>query len=360
MTRCQRSLTGLVILSAALCHAGPALAQERSGSSHLEALQHAMQQAADRIAPSLVLIEVRRSGREPALTTLQKRRLGLLGTRYAEGYYKRPAGPVSGVVIDKRGTIITSRFNTSGTVSTLWVIAADGRRRKAKLLGYDPNLDIQALRVEDPSGLVPANIGDSKSLSPGRLAFLVARSQGSPRPVISQGLISAIGRKRKQAFQLSSRMNYGNVGGAVINLDGELIGIASHLSNRTPTGQNSGVGFAAPMHLVKKSYSIIVSGQNVPRIKNPFLGIQGSTRPPKKGEKGVRIERVLPNTAAAKAKLKGGDVITIFNGAEVNDFLALSEEIKKLSVGDEIIITVVRGGWAKDITVKIGARPEGQ
>lgn len=349
-----------IAVFAALMLSSTALYAQDDDSSTLESLQNTVQKAAAKVANSVVLVYVDRDkSSDRPLTDMEKRRLGLLGRRPSEGYYQRPSGPVTGVVVDDKGTILTSGFNVSGKINKVWIVCANGKKRVAKVLGKDPNLDICALKVEDHSGLKPPALGNSKKIVPGQFAVLVSRSEGSKDPNITFGIVSAVNRERKNAFQVQCRMNYGNVGGAVIDLNGRLLGISARLSNRTVIGQNSGVGFAAPLHQIKKVYSTIVAGKNVPKAKTAFMGIQGS-REVKKGAKGVKITKVLPNTGAAKAGMKDGDVIKIFNGVEVNDFMTLAEEIRKLAVGNKIIVTVERDGWQKDITIILGARPEGQ
>jgi S1-C subfamily serine protease len=359
MNRITRCSTLLVFAAFAL---NPlTLFADDSDPSTLEALQQSVQSAAAKIAQSVVLVYVDRdAASDKPLTNMEKRRLGLLSRRPSAGYFKRPSGPTTGVVVAKDGVILTSGFNVSGKIKKIWVVTADGKKRAAKLLGRDPNIDICAIKVTDSSGLVVPQMGDSKNIVPGRFAVLVSRSEGSKDSNITFGIISAVKRERQNAFQIQCRMNYGNVGGAVIDLQGRLLGISARLSNRTIIGQNSGVGFAAPMHKIKKIYSTIVAGKDIPKVKTPFMGIQGSRDAPKKGQKGVKIIKVLDGTAAAKAGLKDGDVIKIFNGVEVNDFQTLAEEIRKLSVGDKILVAVARGDWQKDIIIVLGERAEGQ
>lgn len=361
------ALATAVALTLTPALSGPALAQDSQDAQDskdakpLRRLQAAIESAARRVADSVVLIHVEREGGDDRTTeSVQRRRLGMTGQNPAEGYFSRPDAPVVGVVFDDKGTILTTRFNvTGGTIRRVWVVGPDGRKRKAKLLGSDPNLDVAALKVEDSSGLKVAPRGDSSKLEPGRMAILVGRSEGSAWPTVGYGLVSAVDRLRKTAFQVSARMNYGNTGGAVVDLHGRLVGLAAHVTNRAMTGQNSGVGFAAPVHLIERSLPTMLAGNDVPRIKTPFMGIQGDQRQPE-GVKGTRIVRVLEGTAAARAGLKAGDIITIFNGTEVDDFMTLAEEIQKLSVGDRILVTVVRDGWEKELTIKLGARPEGE
>jgi serine protease Do len=334
-----------------------ALAQEPVAG--LEAFSEAVQAAAEKVARSVVLIEVEREAPEEALSRAQMRRLGLLGQSPAEGYYQRPGGPVCGVVLDNSGTIVTAGYNLAGKVKRVTVIAADGRRRDAKILGRDPNMDVRLIQVLDAAGLEVPELGDSAALEPGRFVVSVARSEGTSGLSINSGIVSAVGRMRGQALQVSSRVNYGNAGCALVDLRGRLVGIIAQHSNATPAGQNSGVGFAAPIHLIQSNLALLASGKDVPLIKTPFLGIQGDTSS-SEDQKGVIINAVLPDTAAEKAGLKAKDKILIFNGVEVNDFLTLAEEIQRLGVGDKIIITVDREGWQRELTIVLGARPEGQ
>lgn len=355
----HRSQSCALILGLALL-ATPSLAHAQDTET-LGALQDSIQKAADKVSKSVVLIYCEREkGSERGITPLEQRRLGLfMGGQTSKGYFDRPKGPTTGVIVNDDGGILTAGFNVSGKIKKIWVVGHDGKKRPAKLLGKDPNLDVHMLKVEDAKGLKAPSMANSKKITPGQFAILVSRSERTKSANITFGIISAVGRKRGKCFQLSARMNYGNAGGAIVNLDGQLIGVASHLNNRSVAGQNSGVGFAAPVHELKTSLKTMATGKDVPKIRNPFLGIQGNPQTTQ-GQKGVRIMRVLEGTAAAKAKLKAGDVIKIFNGVEINDFMTLVDEIQKLSVGDKIIVTVARDGWEKDFTIVLGARPENQ
>ena len=347
----------LLVLVSALMSA-PLYGQD-GGLETLGALQTTLAKAADRVAPSVVMIMCERDRTQDRAANPSVQRRLTFGRQAADGYFQRPGAAVTGVVISDDGLIATAGYNVAGKLRKIWVVGADGRKRSATLLGSDPNIDLRLIKVEDHAGLRKAEFADSEAMVPGRMVALVSRSVASDSGVdVAFGIVSAVDRKRKQAMQISTRMNYGNVGGAVIDLEGRVVAIAAHLSNASSTGQNSGVGFAAPIHMLNSSRDVMVSGKDIPRIKSPFLGVRGS-REQAEGEKGVKIQEVLKGMAAERSGLKNNDVILIFNGVEINDFMTLAEEIGKLSVGDEILVTVRREGWEKDFRIKVGARPAG-
>jgi S1-C subfamily serine protease len=185
--------------------------------------------------------------------------------------------------------------------------------------------------------------------------FLVGRATDDG-PLVTEGIISAVGRYRGDSFAHSARTNYRNAGGALVDLDGHLVGISVRHTDRSRQGQSSGVGFGAPVANLTASLPALAKGEVVPRRKTPFLGISGDPESLDTG--GVRVRQVLAGTAAQKAGLQAGDVIKIFNNVELRDFMHLREEIEKLSVGSEIVITVQRGDQELDMTIKLGARAE--
>jgi S1-C subfamily serine protease len=355
----------LLLLAAALFAGGGAAAHALAGDGvdALEALDVAFPHAGERIQRSVVAIEVDRDERpQTALTPREKMGLGLgTGSVYDARYFTRPAGPCTGVVLattDKTALIATTIWNVRDQ-KAMRLVMPNGEKRKLTLKGRDENLDIQILVADDPSGLVAATFAPQRHI--GQFAVLVGRGGERNAPTITVGNLSAVGRHKGDSLQVSTRMNYGNVGGAVADLDGNLLGIATRLTDRPMQGLNSGVGFAAPIDRIKAQLKVLAEGKIVPKRKNPFLGIQGDLKPLPEGKQGVRIEKVMDGMAAKTAGLLDGDVVKIFNGVEVKDFEQLRDEIQKLEAGEKVIVTIERGDKGeKDFTIELGARPPEQ
>jgi S1-C subfamily serine protease len=360
----MKRVVSFVLLSSLLAVA-PARADDSAGSkdiSALEALDAVLPRVTEKVGQSVILLEV--PDRDPAvskpLSAAEKAALGLGPFRtFDDRYFVRPKAPFTGVVVAADGDtryVATCAWNLLGARTVFAIDPATGDRRKATIAGHDENLDVALVKVEGAKW--PA-LEPSPAAKIGAMALLVGRTP-IRAPFVTFGHVSALGRYRGDAMQVSTRMSYGNVGGAVVDLDGRLLGIASRLSDRTRNGQSSGVGFAAPIDKLTKAIPDLMAGKNIVKRKSPFLGVQIDPQEPQ-GRTGVRIMKVLPNSAAAKAGLEDGDVIQIFHGTELKEFGQLREELDRLQVGEKVIISVYRPSKdaEKDFTVHLGARPDG-
>jgi S1-C subfamily serine protease len=340
----------------------------------LGALDAALPRLSEKVSRSVVALEIQREDKPGRpLTPREKLGVGIMGgMRYDERYFLRPAGAVSGVVIASSKdstTIATSIWNVLDSKS-IAIALPSGEKVKATLKGRDENLDVAVLVTEKPLASVPA-IPLAKERKVGQFALLVGRGGEQAHPIVTVGNVSAIGRFKGDALQVSTRMNYGNVGGAVVDLDGNLLGIASKLTNRPMQGLNSGVGFAAPVDKLQEELDKLLAGKVIPRRKGPFLGIMARNGPqPEAGIRinlarqvleGGRLGEIIPGTAALKAGLKDGDIIKIFNGVEIKDFEQLRDSIEKLEPKEKVIVTIERGDMGeRDFTIELGERPEGE
>jgi S1-C subfamily serine protease len=354
-TAMQRTIPRLAAsgcVLALLALAAPA-AQAQSPTP-LEALDRVTESISRDVQDSVVLIECERSGLAPRqLTQMERMGLGVNGP-YDERFFSRPEGPCSGVVLGER-LVATSAWNLDGE-GAVTVVGPDGTRYPARRVGRDENLSVSLLEVERPIfGTQPMTyIPGSFGLAPGRFVFLVARTADNS-PLVTRGIVSGMDRHRGDSFAHSARTNYASAGGALVDLDGNLVGISVRHTDRTRQLQNSGVGFGAPAPNLHEVLPRLAQGEVIPRRQTPFLGIQADINAT--GD-GVRIQRVLPDTAAAAAGIEDGDWIRIFNQVEIKTFNQLREEIQSLAIGTEIVVTVVRGEETLDIRVKLGGRVE--
>lgn len=349
----SRTKFGATLLLVAAMTAAPSPAEEAPGASvasPLAALDAVTARVVERVAPSVVLIEVERTTASRPLTAREVAGLGL-GTNYDPRYFTRPDGPCSGVVIGE-GLVATSTWNVAGE-GAVTVITPDGRRLPGRRLGRDENLDVTLIGVDARD--LPALPVAPEPPVVGRFVLLVGRTAQNG-PMVTQGIVSGLGRHRGDSFAHSARTNYQNVGGAIVDIEGRLVGLSVRHTNRSRQGQSSGVGFGSPALAVQVQVPGLARGEVVPRRKTPFLGISSSQEEVAQG--GCRVGQVLAGTAAEAAGLKAGDIIKIFNNVELRDFMHLREEIEKLSVGSDIVITVKRGEQELDLTVKLGARAE--
>ena len=283
----------------------------------------------DKVAPSVVAIEVvRRSGEDadPEGRTGS----GAAGTH--EDYYNRPQGPSTGTVYSADGYILTCAFNVSGDVIKITVITPDGKRHDAKRIGWDGKLDVALLKIDakDLKPLAPAKLEDAKQ---GDFVCVIGRAPEPASPTINLGILSALNRQEGTAVQSDAEINYGNSGGPMVNLAGELIGIVSRVRPRTMWGQSGGVGFATKMSEIEKAIEGLKKGQQGGEAKatGAWIGIVAAEA--KEGQEGVVVDQVLPNSPAEEAGLDQGDLITAIDGQKVKNLDGLKAELGKKPAG---------------------------
>lgn len=341
---------GATCLALALLPAGLAGAQETTEKS-LEAVDVAAAHATQKAARSIVLLEVDHSRSAGApLSAADRMRLGVRRS-FDPRYFTRPEGPVSAVVIGP-GLLATSMWNVVGDGS-ISVTTSDGTKLVATRAGRDENLRVTLLKVSDPDQkLVPIQ-ASSASVAVGRTVFLVARTAVNA-PHVTRGIVSGLRRERGDAFTHSAKTSFANSGGALVDLEGNLLGICVRHSDRSRQGQSSGVAFGARLTRVKAKLADLVAGKVIKKRPTAFLGIQMDTR---FGGEGVKINKIIEGTGAKAAGIQDNDVITVFNNVKIKHFTQLVAEIQQLEVGKKIVITVKRGDQEMDYTVVLGARP---
>lgn len=266
----------------------------------------------------------------------------------------------SGVIIDaKKGYIVTNNHVVQDA-SEIQVRLKDGRTFTAKKLGADPDSDIALLQIE-ATDLVQLPLADSDQLRVGDFAIAIGNPFGLEQTVTS-GIISSLSRSglnRGDAFedfiQTDAAINSGNSGGALVNLRGELIGINTAILG--PNGGNIGIGFAIPSNMMKNLVDQILE---FGEIRRGSLGVRGSdvnaelTRALNLTvNRGAFIGEVIPDSAAAKAGIKSGDVIVSMNGNRIQSFNELRAKIATLGAGREVTLGVLRDGRERNIKVTL-------
>jgi S1-C subfamily serine protease len=301
--------------------------QQDDDASALEALR-------ERVAKSVVAIEVDRSD-DP------EGRLGRGSLAVQSDYYNRPKGPCSGVVWDAEGHVLTSAFNVSPTIKKggLRVVLPDGRRVEAALLGSDEEKDVALLKVP-AAGLATLPRADFAKLGQGAFVALVGRSPDPEHPTLNLGVLSALQRMRGTAVQSDAETNYGNAGGALVTLRGELIGVACQVKPDAVWGQSGGVGFACTVASIESVLERLKKGERIEAPKRPDPGFHPGEGDP--DVEGVQVGPVRPMSEAEKAGLKTGDVITEFDGKKLTDFESLREILDEKKIGDVVDLKVAR------------------
>jgi serine protease DegQ len=243
------------------------------------------------------------------------------------------------------------------------IALSDGRNVEAKVVGSDRETDLAVLKV-DLNELPSIIIGESDALLVGDVVLAIGNPFGVGQTVTS-GIVSATGRNHlgintfENFIQTDAAINPGNSGGALIDAEGNLIGINTAIFSRT--GGSQGIGFAIPLSLAKGVMQQIIEhghairgwlGIEVQAITTPLAESFGLT-----DTKGVIIAGVLPNGPADRAGLKRGDIVTQVNGNAVDDPLALMNTVAQVTPGASVKLETMRNGKHVSLTAKVSERP---
>ncbi|CAI1216087.1 TPA: serine endoprotease DegQ [Serratia fonticola] len=266
----------------------------------------------------------------------------------------------SGVIIDAAKGYILTNNHVINNADKISVQLNDGREYDAKLIGRDEQSDIALLQVSDVKNLTAVKIADSDKLRVGDFAVAVGNPFGLGQTATS-GIISALGRSGlsleglENFIQTDASINRGNSGGALVNLNGELIGINTAIL--APGGGNIGIGFAIPSNMAQNlSKQLIEFGE----VKRGLLGIKGSemTADMAKAfntdaQRGAFISEVMPKSAAAKAGIKAGDILVSLDGKPISSFAELRAKVGTTAPGTTVKIGLLREGKPMEVAVTL-------
>ena len=268
----------------------------------------------------------------------------------------------SGVIVDAKNGYIVTNAHVIENAKEITVQLLDNRSLTAKVVGRDEGSDLAVLKVQ-AANLVEIPIADSDLIEVGDFVVAIGNPFGLGHTVTS-GIISALGRSGinpegyEDFVQTDASINPGNSGGALVNLGGQLVGINSAILSRT--GGNIGIGFAIPSNMMKTVMQQLVK---YGEVRRGVLGVNIQTLSPDIAEsmelgntQGALVSQVIDGSAAEKAGIKAGDVITAVNGKPVKDAAALRNSIGLLRIGDRVDISLVRDGKPRRVTAVIGGR----
>jgi putative serine protease PepD len=275
----------------------------------------------------------------------------------------------TGFVIDADGTIVTNA-HVVGSASTARVKFDDGDDPvDATVVGTDPSSDLAILHVDPAAAgsLHPLTLADSDTVRVGDTAIAIGYPLGLDRTATA-GIISGLGRKIEapngfsidKVIQTDAPINPGNSGGPLIDARGRVIGVNSQIATAGGSNGNVGIGFAVPSNTVRQVIPQLKRGRSVTR---PFLGVSTSTL---LNGSGAVVRSVTPSGPAEKAGFQAssaadgsdGDTIVSINGIAVSGPEDVAAEIAKHEPGDEVDVTVRRGGSEVTLKVKLDRRPD--
>lgn len=293
---------------------------------------------------------------------------------YGPQQYRMPdqMGAGSGVIISQDGYVITNNHVVQGA-DQVQVTFNDRNTQIAKVVGTDPSTDIAVLKI-DGDNLPFMELGNSDNVKLGQWVLAV----GYPlnlEATVTAGIVSAKGRTiglnearaRSGAvesyIQTDAAVNPGNSGGALVNVQGQLIGINAAIAS--PTGSYAGYSYAIPSNLAQKVASDIIKFGTVQR---GYLGLEladlnkmteksaeqyGLSSGAFRDAKGALVKSVVPNSGAAAAGLRRGDIISMINGISVNSVPQLTEQVARFHPGDKISVSYIRNGNPANVSVEL-------
>lgn len=271
-------------------------------------------------------------------------------------------GSGSGIVVDKKGYVVTNNHVLEGS-ENVEVVLPNGESRQGEVLGSDPATDIAVVKIEG-GDFTAATLADSDKVKPGKMVLAIGNTFSLPGgPTVSLGVVSAVGRPLPWAdfifeglLQTDAAINPGNSGGPLANLSGEVIGINTAM---IPFAQ--GVGFAIPANTVKRIMGDILDNG---RVVRPWIGISGMDLNSRlaraynfRNEKGVLVARVSDGSPAYHAGLAQGDVITAMGDRNINGMKDLIGYISGETIGEAVEVLFSRGNASFRTKIRLEESP---
>ncbi|QNU43888.1 serine endoprotease DegQ [Mixta calida] len=317
----------------------------------------------EKVLPAVVSVHVEGTATDDQTQDLPEPLKRFFGQDQGEDAQPQPfEGLGSGVIIDaQKGYVLTNNHVVNGA-NKISVQLSDGREYDARLIGRDEQTDIALIQLQGASNLTQVKVADSDQLRVGDFAIAIGNPFGLGQTATS-GIISALGRSGlnleglENFIQTDAAINRGNSGGALVNLNGELIGINTAIL--AASGGNIGIGFAIPGNMAMElAQQLIATGE----VKRGQLGIKGTEMTADMArafnvdaQRGAFVSEVLPKSAAATAGIKAGDIITSVDDKPITSFAELRVKIGTTPPGKEVKIGLLREGKPLSVTVKLDA-----
>ncbi len=268
----------------------------------------------------------------------------------------------SGVIIDADKGYVITNHHVINHADKILVNLSDGREFEAKLIGSDPDTDVAVLQIK-ATKLTAIKLADSDTLRVGDYTVAIGNPFGLGQTVTT-GIVSALSRGLdgdgyQNFIQTDAAINSGNSGGALVNLDGELIGINTAII--APGGGNVGIGFAIPVNMVQSLTAQILEYGEVRRGVLGILGGELNNETAKlfglETKHGAYVSQVMPDSAAAKAGLEAGDIIISINGMKIRTFQELRAKIATKGAGATVQLGLIRDGKERNVSVTLNEAP---
>lgn len=269
----------------------------------------------------------------------------------------------SGVIVNSQGYILTNNHVVEAA-DEIEVALADGRKAVAKVVGADPETDLAVIKIDLPN-LPAITLGHAEQSSVGDVVLAIGNPFGVGQTV-TMGIVSALGRNHlgintfENFIQTDAAINPGNSGGALIDTNGNLLGVNTAIYSRS--GGSLGIGFAIPVTTVKTVMESII---NTGQVVRGYIGVEPQDITPELAESfglatksGAIIAGVVRSGPADRAGMKPGDILMAVEGKAVADTTEMLNLIAQLTPGNKAKVTVMRKSQQSVLDVTVGKRPK--
>jgi S1-C subfamily serine protease len=374
-------ILGAALLSAVLASGGTVLVLEGTGALNRPAGSGTAGQPADQTSHPVTIDDSSAVVSAAANVSPAVVRITATGTSTdVFGGTVPERGVGSGVIYDASGWILTNRHvvetQDQAIASELTVELKDGREFKGTVYGIDTLTDLAIVKV-DATGLPTAPTGRSADIKVGQLAIAIGSPLGTYTSTVTTGIISATGRTidvsadehLTNLIQTDAAINPGNSGGPLLDAAGQVIGINTAIER-----DSTGIGFAIPIDIARPIMAQALAGQQLAR---PYVGIRyiqidlkvekdkhltvdhGALIEPTTDAAGKTLPAVTPDSPAAKAGLKAGDIVLEIEGQTVDSEHPLDALLTSYAPGQAVKLTILRDGSQVQVSVTLGTRPGG-
>jgi serine protease Do len=285
------------------------------------------------------------------------------GQRFNVPQERREKALGSGVIVSPEGYILTNNHVVDGATEVV-VTLHDKREMKARVIGTDPRTDIAVLKIEG-SNFPALTLADSSKVEVGDVVLAIGNPFGVGQTVTA-GIVSAVGRgglgieQVEDFIQTDAPINPGNSGGALVDDEGHLIGINTAILSGN-SGGNQGIGFAVPINMAHHDMDQILAHG---KVEHGYLGILPQDVTPalakafnSNGTDGALVSEVTPDSPAAHAGLKQGDIVVEVNGEAIADANQLRSRIGMMNPNTTAKLKVLRDGKVENVEVTLGEFP---
>lgn len=298
------------------------------------AMAKAVRAAAQRVLPSTVTVEI----------------IGTGGPRSGE---VEQDAPTSGVIVDPEGLILASSIVVRRPAASILVVLPNGTRHAAKVVAKDEHRDLVLLKIESETELIPISLPEETPMTIGQTTVAVGRYGGNTSPMVSRGVLSAMGRLDGIAIQTDARVAPSFYGGPLIDLYGNVLGIlipavAQGGAEDATSWYDSGIAFAIPSDVIATKIDRLKSGEN---IQKGLIGIVSKSKDPYQDETTIAAVRV--RSPAEAAGVKAGDEVLEVAGQSVRRQLDIRQALGRFDAGDQISLKLLRDGKEIEVDIKL-------